>query len=100
MESSSSTVADIVSPSFERLVASLYSAVLYNLGELQLRGVPDAPEDLMLARFNLGLLEVLREKCRGNLTDEEQRLIEGLIAQAREAVAKHAPVGTGDEASG
>ncbi len=84
------TVDEVIGPSFERLVASLYSAVMYNLGELKLRGVPDAPADISLARFNLGLLRLLQEKCRGNLTEKEAGLLASMIENAEKAIAAHA----------
>ncbi len=89
--------SELIVPSFERLVSSLYSAVMYNLGELKLRGVPDAPVDLTLARFNLGLLHLLEEKCRGNLTEKEAGFLSSVIENAEQAIAAH--TGNGNDAS-
>ncbi len=85
------TVGEIFVPSFERLVSSIYSAVMYSLGEIKLRGAPDAPVDITLARFNLGLLHLLEEKCRGNLTEEEERFLASMIENAERAIAAHLP---------
>jgi len=93
------SVSDVAAPSFERLVSSLYSAVLYNLGEIKVLGMPETPENLLLARFNLGLLIILKEKCRGNLTDDEAQFLEMIISNAQEAIAKHAPAGVSNAAS-
>jgi len=83
------TVDEVVTPSFERLVSSLYTAIMYSLGELKLQGVPETPANLTLARFNLGLLYILREKCRGNLTEEESEFLASMTENAEKAIAAH-----------
>ena len=46
---------------------------------------PEAPQEINLpvARQNIDSLEVLEEKTRGNLSDEEHRLLEGVLYEVR-----------------
>jgi hypothetical protein len=96
----SATVAEVLTPTFTSLVSSVYSAILYNLGELKLRGAAEVPINLDLARFNLGLLEMLREKSRGNLTDDEALFLAETIATAKIFLEKHAVAGPADATRG
>lgn len=64
-------LSSVVDPSFESLVSSVYSAVLLNLGEIKVKGVGGMNENLEIAKFNIGLLKMLDEKTKGNLTEEE-----------------------------
>jgi len=95
----SATVAEVLTPSFTSLVSSVYSAVLYNLGELKLRGAAEVTINIDLARFNLGLLETLRDKSTGNLTDDEALFLAETIANAKIFIQKHA-AGPADAAHG
>ena len=63
---------------FTTFILSVSSAAFYSLtGE---RGVP---ADLTLARQNVDLLEMLQEKTRGNLAQEEQALLDRLLFEVR-----------------
>lgn len=63
--------------SFSTFVISLASSGLAHLGVRE-PGVPEAPQDLHLARQTLDLLEILAEKTRGNLDQEEQHLLDAV----------------------
>ena len=52
---------------------------LFNLGEKDERPEPN----LLLARHSIDLLSVLQDKTKGNLTTEEQRLIENGLTELR-----------------
>ncbi len=79
-----------IEPTFQSLLSSVYSAVLYNLGEIKIKGIDDSPTiNVEIAEFNLGLLEMLKEKTLGNLTKEEENLIENLISSARIVMKKY-----------
>lgn len=41
--------------------------------------------DLTMARYHIGVLEVLQAKTAGNASDEEKQLLEDLLHQARMA---------------
>jgi hypothetical protein len=68
--------------SFATLVNSLMTQVLMYLGELTPRGV-EPQVNLDLAKFNVDLLGVLEEKTKGNLTPEEQKLLDTALYEVR-----------------
>ena len=84
-----SELSSIVSPSFESLVSSVYSAVLLNLGEIKVKGVGGMNENIEIAKFNIGLLKMLEEKTRGNLTEEENSYLHGVILNSVEKLREH-----------
>lgn len=86
---SKSELSSIVSPSFESLVSSVYSAVLLNLGEIKVKGAEEVSENLEIAKFNIGLLKMLEEKTKGNLTEEEDSYIHGVILNSMEKLREH-----------
>jgi hypothetical protein len=68
--------------SFETLVSTLTSQALLALG------VVDHPSmgrtlNLDMAKFNIDLLNVIEEKTKGNLNDEEKRMLEQTLHQLR-----------------
>jgi len=68
--------------SFEFLVFSLKTQCEMRLGALAL-GEEKLEPDLPAARHAIDLLAMLAEKTRGNLTMEEQRLIENSLTELR-----------------
>jgi len=71
-------------PSFEFLVLSLRSQAevhlgLHHFGESEARPKPK----LKLARHTIDLMAMLLEKTKGNLTLEEQRLLENSLTELR-----------------
>ena len=86
---SKTELSSIVSPSFESLVSSVYSAVLLNLGEIKVKGAGEVSVNLEIAEFNIGLLKMLEEKTKGNLTDEENSYLHGVILNSMEKLREH-----------
>lgn len=41
--------------------------------------------DLLMARYHIDMLAVLQEKCRGNMTSDEEQLLESTLNQLRMA---------------
>lgn len=69
--------------SFEFLVLSLRTQTEMHLGLLNM-GEKDQPEpDFRIARHSIDLLSMLQEKTRGNISLEEQRLIENTVTELR-----------------
>jgi hypothetical protein len=68
--------------SFATLVNSLVTQILLYLGDLTPRGV-EPQVNLDMAKFNIDLLGVLEEKTKGNLTPEEQKLLDNALYEAR-----------------
>ena len=70
--------------SFGWLVLSLRTQAEMQLGLLHFGEEKDRPEpDLEGARHAIDLLAVLQEKSKGNLTIEEQRLLENSLTELR-----------------
>jgi hypothetical protein len=71
-------------PDFASLVVSLGSSALFHLGLVAdpTTGEAGAP-DLPLARQTIDLVEVLQEKTRGNLTPDEEQLLQTLLTDLR-----------------
>ncbi|MBI4875167.1 MAG: DUF1844 domain-containing protein [Acidobacteria bacterium] len=70
--------------SFEFLTLSLKTQAEMQLGLLHFGEESERPKpDLRLARHTIDLLSLLQEKTRGNLTLEEQRLLDNSLTELR-----------------
>lgn len=65
---------------FSTLVISLASSAVMALGLEKNPQTDTVEKDLDVARFNIDLLNVLKEKTKNNLSEEEQRLIDSIIS--------------------
>ena len=69
---------------FEFLTLSLKTQTEMHLGLLHFGEEKDRPQpDFRVARHSIDLLAMLQEKTKGNLTLEEQRLIENSLTELR-----------------
>ena len=68
--------------SFPTLVNSLTTQILLYLGDLTPRGV-EPQINLDMAKFNIDLLGVLEEKTKGNLSEDEQKLLDNALYETR-----------------
>ncbi|HSW60937.1 MAG TPA: DUF1844 domain-containing protein [bacterium] len=84
-----SDLSSVVNPSFESLVSSIYSAVLFNLGEIKVKGMDSVCENVEMARFNVGLLEMLEQKTTGNLSEEERKYLENVLLNSQERMSEY-----------
>lgn len=66
--------------SFSTLVLSLASSAVLAMGLEKNPQTGQIEKDLDLARFNIDMLALLREKTKNNLTHEEQQFIEAVIS--------------------
>jgi len=74
---------------FNSLVLSLANTALFQLGFV--RG-PDleSPKDIVGARQTIDLLALIQDKTRGNLTEQESKLLEETLFQLRMAFVEAA----------
>jgi len=72
---------------FAALVSMLVTQTLFALGVLQVEGQKKEP-DLEQARYSIDMLETLQEKTKGNLTEEEEKILENTLSQVRMAYVK------------
>ncbi len=68
---------------FHTFVLSLGSSALLHLGELERPGADGPAQDLPMAKHTIDILAMLQEKTRGNLTAEEDKLLDGLLYDLR-----------------
>ncbi|TVQ77824.1 MAG: DUF1844 domain-containing protein [Bradymonadales bacterium] len=64
-------------------VISVGSAALMSLGELEDPITKKKDIDLTSAKQNISILELLVEKTKGNLSESEEKLLQGVIYEAR-----------------
>ena len=74
---------EIPPASFASLVQSLMTQALFYLGELAPQG-SEPMLNLDMAKHQIDTLGVLEEKTRGNLTDEEKRLLDLALYETRQ----------------
>jgi Domain of unknown function (DUF1844) len=85
------TPADVAPPEpiedevggFKGVVQFLGTTALFQLGLMQGPSGETIPADLVSARHTIDMLEVLDRKTRGNLTQEESRLLEDVLYELR-----------------
>ncbi|MGH9593532.1 MAG: DUF1844 domain-containing protein [Bryobacteraceae bacterium] len=70
-------------PTFEFLIISLKMQAEMRMGLLKLGEEQDQSPDLPSARHAIDMLGMLADKTRGNLSMEEQRLIENSLTELR-----------------
>ena len=86
MAASSEAQPDLPIPpaSFSFLVESILMQTQMQLGLLKFgEEEPDEEPDLALARHSIDMLAMLGEKTKGNLSTEEQRLLENGLTELR-----------------
>jgi hypothetical protein len=69
-------------PGFASLVQSMMTQVLFYLGELATAS-GQGGVDLDMAKHQLDTLSMLEEKTKGNLTEDEQRLLDAALYETR-----------------
>jgi hypothetical protein len=68
---------------FEMLVSYFSTTAMFQLGLLEGPGGERIPPDLPNAQRTIGLLEVLQDKTRGNLTPREAKLLDDVLYDLR-----------------
>jgi hypothetical protein len=68
---------------FSTFIASLSSSALVNMGEIPDPTTGKYQKNLMLAKQTIEILEMLKEKTRGNLDNEEDGLLNNILFDLR-----------------
>lgn len=68
---------------FDTLVSYLSTTAMFQLGLLQGPGGETIPADLVSAHRTIDLLTVLQQKTKGNLTQDEARLLDEVLYELR-----------------
>jgi hypothetical protein len=73
---------------FAALISMLVTQALFALGLLQVEGQEEKEPDLELAKYSIDMLETIEKKTKGNLTEEEKKVLENTLGQVRIAYVK------------
>lgn len=73
--------------SFAQFLVSLGSSAMVHLGETADPATGGREANPMMAKHTLDVLELLRTKTRGNLDEDEARLLDALIGEVSEKLA-------------
>ncbi len=73
---------------FSGLVSMLTTQAFFALGLIRTEEDKDQPADLQLAKYNIDMLEVIEQKSKGNLTEDEEKLLSGALHQLRMSFVK------------
>ena len=68
---------------FTMLISAMAQPALLFLGEINAPGSDEPHVDIEQARIQIDMLELLRVKCRGNLSPEEEALLDRILYQLR-----------------
>ena len=68
---------------FSTFILSLSSSVLMHLGEIPDPISKEKKKDLSLAKHTIDVMGMLQEKTKGNLTDNEKKLMDGILYDLR-----------------
>lgn len=68
---------------FSTFIISLASAALVGLGEVPDPGSGCMSKDLILARHNIDVLEMLRQKTAGGIEKDEAKLLDSILCELR-----------------
>jgi len=79
---------------FATLVGSLVTQILFALGGVEDPKTKRRYVDLALAKHHVDMLAVLEEKTKGNLTDDETKLLDRALYETRMQYVQVAQMGT------
>ncbi len=72
---------------FAALVSMMVTQALFAMGLLEVDGQEGKKRepDLHIAKYNIDMLETLEEKTKGNLSEDEAKVLENTLSQVRMA---------------
>ncbi len=68
---------------FTSLIFSLSSSALFHFGEMPDPQTGETKRDLPLAKHAVDTIAMLKEKTKGNLTEEEQKFLDSILTDLR-----------------
>ncbi len=77
---------------FSSIIILLYLPALVQLGLVEDPATGERGENLGLAKRNIDLLDLLRDRTKGNLDGEEQKFLDGVLDQLKMAYLKKADI--------
>lgn len=73
---------------FAALISMLVTQAFFALGLIHVEGQEEKEPDLEMARYNIDMLSTLEEKTKGNLSEEEEKVLQNTLSQVRMAYVK------------
>jgi hypothetical protein len=73
---------------FAALISMLVTQAFFALGLIHVEGQEEKEPDLEMARYNIDMLSTLEEKTKGNLSEEEDKVLQSTLSQVRMAYVK------------
>ena len=70
-------------PSLKTFISGMAGQVLINLGLYKNPATGQSEKDVEQAKYSIDLLQILKDKMHGNLTDEEEKLINAILYDLR-----------------
>jgi len=70
---------------FAALISMLTTQAFFAMGVLKIDGQDKREPDMDLAKYNIDMLETLEEKTKGNLSEQEEKVLEQTLSQVRMA---------------
>jgi hypothetical protein len=77
---------------FSSIVILLYFPALVQLGLVEDPARGERQENLGLAKRNIDLLDLLKDRTKGNLETEEQKFLDGVLDQLKLAYLRKAEI--------
>lgn len=77
------TKSNMQLPPFVQLIYIFHSSGMVALGKLKNPATDRIERDLGQAKQSIEMLEMLKDKTNGRLTDEEQRMLDGVLTELR-----------------
>ena len=68
---------------FTNLIMSFNTSALFHLGEIADPQTGAKNKDLVLAKHAIDTLNILQEKTKGNLTEEEEKLLQNVVYELK-----------------
>ena len=75
-------VQELPEASLESLIQSIVTQILYYIGDIATRG-GEGMLNLDMAKHNIDVLNLLEEKTKGNLTPDEQQMLDAALYEVR-----------------
>jgi len=70
-------------PTFSTFIASLSSSAMVQLGEIAEPTTGQNQKNMPMAKHTIDIIALLQEKTKGNLTNEENKLIQNVLTDLR-----------------
>ncbi|MCD6163808.1 MAG: DUF1844 domain-containing protein [candidate division Zixibacteria bacterium] len=77
------TEQENVSPQFAQLVLSFHGAAWQQMGKIANQMTGKVERNLEMAKYSIDILGMIEEKTKGNLTDQEAKILQQVLTELR-----------------